>query len=437
MTSFLKGDLRTSNYFKQVGASFFLKFGAIAASFLIFPITLSYLGQEVFGVWSTMLSLVLWMSFCDIGIANSLRNKIAEHLAKNQPLDADSYISSGQSLIGIIALILWVFFCAVALIVPWQSIFNIQSISEVDLRWAVLTLLLFLCINFWLGTVASVLGAMQQSSLISFGQLVTNLMTLAMVYILAGAFEPDLVYLCLAYGICLVAGNCLLIYCIRKKYQISWPKFKIKKIHISELSRPGINFFIIQLAALVIFTSDKILISQLLGPQFIAEYDAVFKLFGVVTLLQGLILMPLWSAYTDAYHRQDRVWLSKTLKQQLYFFIALVLFTVVLAFSAKSIIGLWIGPEFEVSDSLIAWMTIFVLISSWNNIYAVFVNGIGLIRPQCYSAIAGMIANIPLAYLFVSKLNLGISGVLMASSLSLLFSGIVLPLQVRSIMKRI
>jgi O-antigen/teichoic acid export membrane protein len=437
MISFVKGHLRSSNYFKQVGASFFFKSGSIFATFLIFPITLNYLGQEVFGIWSTMLSLVLWISFCDIGIANSLRNKIAEHLAKNQIFDVHSYISSGQTLISIIALTLWVLFTIIAMIAPWQSIFNTQSISETDLMWGVLTLLLFLCINFWLGTVASVLGAMQQSSLISFGQLVTNLMTLAAVYILAKTFEPDLMYLCLAYGICLVAGNCLLIYVIKKKYQFSWPKFKIKKIHISELSRPGINFFIIQLAALVIFTSDKVLISQLLGPQFVAEFDAVFKLFGIVTLLQGLILMPLWSAYTDAYHRQDREWLKRTVKQQLYFFFAVVFFTILLAVSTKSIIGLWLGPTFEVSGSLITWMAIFVLISSWNNVYAVFVNGIGKIRPQCYSAVVGMIVNIPLAYLFVSKFDLGISGILMASTISLMFSGIVLPFQVRSIIKRL
>jgi Na+-driven multidrug efflux pump len=82
-------------------------------------------------------------------------------------------------------------------------------------------------------------------------------------------------------------------------------------------------------------------------------------------------------------------------------------------------------------------MAIFVLISSWNNVYAVFVNGIGKIRPQCYSAVVGMIVNIPLAYLFVSKFDLGISGILMASTISLMFSGIVLPFQVRSIIKRL
>ena len=67
----------------------------------------------------------------------------------------------------------------------------------------------------------------------------------------------------------------------------------------------------------VIFTTDKILITQLFGPQHVASYDVVFKLFSVITIVHGILMAPLWSAYSDAYHRNDMEWIKKTIKNQL------------------------------------------------------------------------------------------------------------------------
>ena len=67
----------------------------------------------------------------------------------------------------------------------------------------------------------------------------------------------------------------------------------------------GFQFFIIQIAVIVIFTTDKILITQLFGPEYVASYDVVFKLFSIITIAHGILMAPLWSAYSDAYHRND------------------------------------------------------------------------------------------------------------------------------------
>ena len=100
-------------------------------------------------------------------------------------------------------------------------------------------------------------------------------------------------------------------------------------------------------------------------------------------------------------------------------------------FLAKPIIVIWIGTDVEVTKSLVIAMAIFVTISSWNNVFAMFVNGTGKIKLQLYTAVVAMFLNIPLAILFSKYFLFGVSGIVLATSISLLFAAVALPIQVR------
>jgi Na+-driven multidrug efflux pump len=80
-------------------------------------------------------------------------------------------------------------------------------------------------------------------------------------------------------------------------------------------------------------------------------------------------------------------------------------------------------------------MGLFVMVSAWNNVYAMLVNGIGKIKPQLYTAIIAMLLNIPLALLFTKHFGLGMSGIVLATCVSLLFAAVVLPVQVHSMIR--
>ena len=115
---------------------------------------------------------------------------------------------------------------------------------------------------------------------------------------------------------------------------------------------------------------------------------------------------------------------------------AIILLTIILAFFIKNIIAIWINKELVVSTSLVISVAIFVVISCWNNIYAMFINGIGEVKLQLYTSILAMVINVPLAIFFVKTLNLGLSGVMMATVISLLGSAIALPIQVNKIISK-
>jgi O-antigen/teichoic acid export membrane protein len=425
---------RTRNYLRQIKGAVVYKAVAMLASFLAIPMMIRYLGQEQFGVWSTLLTVMSWIVFFDLGVGNGLRNKVAEALARNDKVEAARFIASGYSLIGLIALVLWLLVTVGSFFVPWQAVFNTQAIQEPTLRVTVQVAVFFVGLNFWLGLINALLGAVQKTSMAALGQLISNILALLFVFVLVKTTQASISYLALAYGISLVAANVILSFWFCQRHRELRPTPALDRKHIHPLLSIGLRFFTIQIAVLVIFTTDKMLITQLFGPQYVAQYEVIFKLFSVITFAHTLISAPLWSAYTDAYHRGDMHWIKHMLRKQLIIFSGMGMLVLIMGFLAQPVIAIWIGPEMVVSVPLIISIGIFVLVSTWNNIYAMFINGIGHIKIQLYTAVIAMLLNIPLAIIFVKYFSFGLSGIVMATVVSLSLAAIALPIQVNSIL---
>ena len=429
---------RTHNYHSQIKGSLVCKMIAILVSLLSMRLMIEYLGQEQFGVWSTLLSILSWCVFFDLGISNGLRYKVAQAMAENDKQNAANYIASGYVIIGAISFLLLLIIIGVSFFLPWQLIFNTKKITEVCLRETIQIASFFLILNFWMGLVNGVLGSLQKTAITSLSQLVCNVLVLVSVFLLIKTTKGLIFYLAFTYGLSLVITSLGLNYWFYRTHieLLVKPKIKFIKQHIPSLLSVGLQFFVIQIAVLVVFTTDKLVITQLLGPSYVTEYDIVFKLFSLISFFHGLISSPLWSAYTDAFHRGDIFWVKLMLRKQLMIFGAIILLTIILAFFIKNIIAIWINKELVVSTSLVISVAIFVVISCWNNIYAMFINGIGEVKLQLYTSILAMVINVPLAIFFVKTLNLGLSGVMMATVISLLGSAIALPIQVNKIISK-
>lgn len=421
---------RTRNYLRQITGSVVYKAFAMAASFLAIPLMIRYLGQEQFGVWSTLLTVMSWIVFFDLGVGNGLRNKVAEALAKNDKSEAANYIASGYSLIGLVALMLGALVTVASFFVPWQIVFNTQAVPEAGLRLTVQIAAFFVVLNFWLGLIGALLGAMQKTSLTALGQLISNVLALMLVFVLIKTTDASMSSLAFAYGISLVVTNALLSLWFYRSHPELRPKLSLNRQHVQPLLSVGMQFFTIQLAVLVIFTTDKMLITQLFGPQYVAQYEVVFKLFNVITFCHSLISAPLWSAYTDAYHRSDIEWIKRMLRKQMGIFGIVILLVVAMVILAKPFLKLWLGNDMDVPLLLLISMGLLVLTSIWNNIYGVILGGIGKVRLGAIYTVFTALLNIPLSCFIAMKLGLGVAGIVLGTLASISVSSVISPIQV-------
>lgn len=421
---------RTKNYFRQVRGSFVYKIISLILSFITIPIMIDYLGVERFGVWSTILMIMTWIVLFDLGVGNGLKNRVTEALAKNDCFEAKNYISSGYTLLGMLSLCIWAvsFFCSY--FIPWRSVFNTSLVDELSLRIAVQVALTFVALNFWLGLIAAILNGFQKTSLVALGQLYTNAASLILVLFAWRFMEPSITVLAIAYGVSALIANFLLSFNFYSGNRSLIPSYLVKKKYLSPLLSMGLKFFIIQIAVLVIFTTDKLLIIQFFGPGEVAHYEVIMKVFALFTFAHALISAPLWPAYSDAFHRNDTAWIFRMLLRQLAVFCVFLVGVLVAISVIDQVVFLWVGKSFVVSRPLVYAIAIFVVISMWNNIFAMILNGLGAVNIQLISALIAMFINIPLAFLFVKKFGFGAEGIVFAAIVSLSFSAILLPLQV-------
>ncbi len=425
---------RSENYIRQVKGSIIFKGLAFLFSFITIPIMLRYLGQENYGVWATILSIMSWIVFFDLGIGNGLRNRVSEALSNGDSKEARKYISTSYTFIGIILIGIFSIFSTLSFYIPWEIVFNSKSLSQNELVQLVNISAFLILLNFWIGLINQVINAVQKTALVVFGQFLANATALFLVYIFAKYTESSLIYMAFAYGISLIIGNAILSYIFFRKRPDLIPRFSIDIRSLKPLLTLGTQFFFVQLAVLIIFSTDKILITQLFGPEDVSKYDIAFKLFSTITLLHGLISVPLWSSYTDAYNRNDYLWIKKTLKYQLQFMVLIVTSTLLLVLGTRNILKIWIGPHFTVDTSLILSIACFVIISTWSNVFAILLNGIGRIKIQVLTSLIAIFINIPISIFFVKYYGWSVFSVVVGTCLSLSVFAIAGPIKVWKIL---
>ena len=419
---------RTTNYKVQVKVSFIYKILAISASFLLVPVMLNYLGTEKYGVWSTILTVISWVVFFDMGIGNGMRNKLAESLAVGNIHLSRNYISTTYFFVALLVVVIYGILAFIAQFINFQTLFNTTQINPNEIKTAFLVALFFLLANFLLSLINQVAHACQKTSLTVLNQFLSNTIALMLIFFLSKIIYGNLIYLAIAYGISLNLSNIIINYSFYKNYRQLIPRLEyFDKRKITILMGLGLQFFVIQLAVLIIFTTDKMIITQILGPEYVTPYDIVFKLFSIVTITHGIIVAPLWSAYTEAFVKNDLVWIQNSIKKLNLLMLPIIIVVIFIMLFAKDIIKIWIGENLAIDTNLVIFMGIFVIILTWNNIYSSLLGGISKIRLGVFLTILTSIANIPLS-IFLCKF-FGISGVILATILCLAVTAIISPIQ--------
>jgi Na+-driven multidrug efflux pump len=88
-----------------------------------------------------------------------------------------------------------------------------------------------------------------------------------------------------------------------------------------------------------------------------------------------------------------------------------------------------VGENISVPVMISIATGIFVIVANWNNIFTTFVYGVGKLRIQVVYSIFTAILNIPLSIFLAKTIGLGITGVMIATIICLIFSSLLSPLQ--------
>jgi O-antigen/teichoic acid export membrane protein len=405
---------------------------------LIVPLTLSYLGKVEYGLWITLISIVNWIAIMDIGIGNGLRNLLTISLVEKNVLLSRKNISNAYLILFIISLILF-FLIPLLGYLDLQTFFNIKIIESERLVSIVKIFFSALILIFFLNIINQIFNSFQKTGLANIAPFLYNFLFILSLYLFSSSFIHNLYNLVFAYSICMIVSYflvTLVFFIFNKAYLPSIILFD--KIICKNIIRLGLNFFLIQIAVLLIFSVDNLLILKLLGPEYATKYNIAYRIFSIPTFAFTIFITPFWSAFTQAYLLKDFNWI----RERILFFVkmmVIVIFIVVcIIFSYDFIINLWLKKQNNsglISPIAKISFGIFIVISIWNNIFSYFLNGIGKTKLQIMTACIGLVINIPLTYLFIKAFNMGIEGMLFSMAISLSVFAVAGPLHTYQILK--
>jgi O-antigen/teichoic acid export membrane protein len=394
-------------------------------------VSLKCLTSSEYGIWLTLTSITAWFVSLDFGIGNGLRNKLAEALAGRDLALGKAYTSTAYAYLSLFFGISYLLFIIIHPHLNWMKILNASPDLSETLPTLVFVVFSLFFLNFILKLVIAIPLADQRPAVNGFLNMMNNLLTVGAIYLLSFTDQANLLNLGTISSVipALIYSLASIIF-FTGRYKLIRPSLKhIKSEYSRNLLTLGFRFFIIQIAGLIIFTTDNLIITQIFTPADVTTYNIAFKYFNTFALVFGVILTPFWSAYTEAYAKKEFTWIksviTKLIKVWILFIGIIILMLLVSPFAYR----FWVGSEIPIPGILSLLMAMFAIITMWNNIYIYFLNGVGKIQLQLYTAVIMGIFNIPLSIIFAKNLELGISGVILATIICLSPSALWSPVQ--------
>lgn len=408
------------SYVPNRKATFFIsilaKIVLSSTGLLLVPVYAEYLTKQEYGYWLVILGIVNYLALANFGITQTIANYVAGNCSKrNSIAKISSFASTGWwlylvitiTLSGIITLglifkfefdwpkdkvVFWVAGCGALITMPWQiftvSLRSIERIFEEQLFLIISTvtrggLILILLISGY--------KLMALALVNTFGLMLPRIM--AKLYL--------------------------------KKI---WSNFHVSSIFsdkrlIRNLVKPSLGFFTIQVAALLVFSTDNIVIGYFLGFERVPEYAVTGQLLMMALSLVAMISEIYYPTMSRCYS-QSKILDLKGIFQlsglvQLYLgSLILIGFWVV----GEELILYWVGSEFYPGDLvfilMLGLMCLQIIIAPADAIIMATSNH----KKFSYIALFEGFINVVLSMWWVGIW--GVSGVVMATIVGRIISGV-------------
>lgn len=390
----------------------------IALSLVTVPLSLKYLDADGYGAWATITSVMGLVAFADLGIGNGLMNMVATALGRDDERAVRKALSNGLALLCTVAVIVLSLYFATLHVLPWSSWLGLgKAASGDDVLFALSIVVVVLALNLPTGIIQRVLFGLQRgywNGAIQVGGAIAALLaTLTAIHLdwrLPGMVAASLggpLVATLVGGAVLLASRPTLL-----------PRSSdVDGATVRALASTGVSFFVLQLGASLSYASDNVVIANVLGVTAVADFSVHQRLFGLVPVVIGMALTPLWPVYAEARARNDFAWIRKMLLlTSVAFPLAAMIAAALLVALAPELLRLWVGEAVRTDRALCLALAAWVCVDTAGRAIAMFLNGVSVLRAQIVISLTFLAICLPLKMWCASRW--GVAGVPAAVAVS-------------------
>jgi O-antigen/teichoic acid export membrane protein len=408
---------------QRVALTFLTSLGArvitVITNIATVPLLVNHLGQERYGVWLTLSSLIAYFSFADLGLGNGLLNAVSEAHARDDKELARGYVSSAFFMLMGLAATAGLFLALVFPWVPWSALFSTHSkLATSEAAPATLVFILLFLVQVPFTIVQRVNLAYQEGHVNGMFQATGSLLSLGCVFlsVALGAALPWIVLSLTGAPLIAVVLNWMNLFRRSHRDISPSPRF-VNQVAVRRLIRLGVLFWGLQITMAVAFSSDYIVAAQLLGPEAVTQLGVPSQMFNLVLSILSMFFMPLWPAYAESILRGDhlwiRVWMLRSLKIA-FAFVGPIM--VVMVLLAENLLRWWVGEAVHASLALLLGLATWTLLATIGNAISMLLNAANVVRFQLVVAFAMAVTAITLKILLAPQF--GIEGIVWGTVLA-------------------
>lgn len=385
--------------------------------------------REVLGLWFTLLSTFSLFVFFDFGIGNGLRSRVVKPLLEQdfatvRRLTASAYATS----VGM-GTAVFVGGGAIVLNVDWNSVFSTPAsrISPAQFEAVMMVLLIGISLQLVFKNTIGLLYAIQRNNIVNLLSVTSSLSLLLFLLIVrSGSLSGDMLSLATANVVFTSLPALGATFWLFRSGVIG-PRPGVKDFSViatKSVLGIGSSFLAIQVALVIIASTDQILITLLFVPEYVVDYQVYLKIFGTLSMIFSLLTQPIWSAVAEAWARGDVPWVARAERLMLRSALAGAGVSLLVVGMLPGILRLWLGAGFV--DVSYSTALVFALLASTDMLILAstcIANGLGELRVQLVFTSVGALVKIPLTLLLVSLFG-GWQFVVLAHALVLVPLGI-------------
>jgi O-antigen/teichoic acid export membrane protein len=382
------------------------------------PLAVRYLGAERYGVWATVVSVAVWVNLLDLGIAYSLTNVVSQAYARNDRTGAARGLTNALAVTVGAGVLMAGIFLFLWQRVNWIAVFNATPALQHEVRATVLVAAVLMLVGLPLNLASKVFAGYQE--LHTYNKTVALGSVCSLVGLAVGVWlrVPMPVLFLLSYGCLTAVAAATLLWLViwHKPWLRPRLDFLDRNSTVSLLST-GWSFLLIQAAAIVVFSTDNIIVSHYLGAAEVTPYSITWRVVGLGAVLQALVFPALWPAYAEAEARGDVAWIRRTFSMVMRATIALNLaWAAVLVVFGRMAIRLWAGPAAVPPRSLLLAMAAWSIIAGFATAESCLLGALNRTRIQAVASVIAAVVNVALSIFLVVRM--GSLGVILATIMS-------------------
>ncbi|MFQ8599377.1 MAG: lipopolysaccharide biosynthesis protein [Oscillospiraceae bacterium] len=359
---------------------------AMAIPLITVRISLSYLGEEIYGLWMTVTSFFSLFAFADLGLGNGLQTKLSQaSSSSNNEGEYRKIISSTYMILLAVAGGAILIFGALFPFLNWSALINAQTQTAISLSGPVVAAIFIpKMLNIPLALVQRTQNALQEGYRANMWQCVGNLLSLLSVYLFSsldcGAVALIAGSSSIPVVVCLIN---MIVYYYKQRPTLRPSLRYFEKDMTREMASTGFKFLLLSILTTLGLQIDSFVVARTCSLAEVSTFSILLRVSQLLNIAIQMLGTPLWAASGEALARGDAQWVKKSTRRISRIMTAFTAgCSVLIVLLAPFIFKIWLGQELDYSVWLMIGLLGMQVLFAFVNPYFMVLNGAGIVKKQ-------------------------------------------------------